>query len=238
MHVTELWRFPVKSLQGEQVNSAELGLQGLEGDRQFAIFDVATGFGLTARRMPALLFAAARMREDGSPEIRLPDGSVAPDDDALSAWLSRPVALRSTAADVIRRYENPSDFEDEAGRWDPFAGGSGAFHDTEGAKVSMLSSATYGGWERRRFRTNVLLDGAGEDDLVGARVRVGGAVVHVGLRIERCVMVTRPQPGGIELDLDVLRTIHGDRAGLLAVGATVERPGRVAVGDALVHDDN
>jgi uncharacterized protein len=236
MRVTELWRFPVKSLQGEQVSSAELGPQGLKGDRQFAIFDVQTGFGLTARRMPALLFGAARMREDASPEIALPDGSVAEDDDALSAWLGRRVALRSAAEDVTRRYENPADFEDEAGRWEPFDGSSGAFHDTGGAVVSMLSSATYEGWDRRRFRANVLLDGDGEDDLVGARVRVGGAVLEVGRRIERCVMVTRPQPGGVERDLEVLRAIHRHRDGCLAVGARVGRPGLVTVGDTLVTE--
>lgn len=236
MHVIELWRFPVKSLQGEQVSSTELGPQGLKGDRQFAIFDVETGFGLTARRMPTLLFGAARMRENASPEIALPDGSVAEDDDALSAWLGRRVALRSAAEDVTRRYENPADFEDEAGRWAPFDGSSGAFHDTEGAAVSMLSSATYRGWDRRRFRANVLLDGDGEDDLVGARVRVGDAVLEIGLRIDRCVMVTRPQPGGVERDLEVLRTIHRHRDGCLAVGARVERPGLVTVGDALVSE--
>jgi uncharacterized protein YcbX len=235
MRVAELWRFPVKSLQGEQVSSSELGPQGLAGDRQFAIFDVDTGFGLTARRMPALLFGAARLREDGSPEIALPDGSVADDDDALSAWLGRPVVLRSAAEEVTRRYENLADFEDEAGRWQPFDGSSGAFQDAEGAAVSMLSSTTYGGWDRRRFRANVLLDGDGEDGLVGHRVRIGDAVLDVGLRIERCVMVTRPQPGGIERDLDVLRTIHRRRDGCLAVGATVARPGRVTVGDTLVQ---
>jgi uncharacterized protein YcbX len=236
MRVAELWRFPVKSLQGEQVSSTELGPQGLNGDRQFAIFDVDTGLGLTARRMPALLFGAARMREDATPEITLPDGSVAEDDDALSAWLGRPVALRSAAEDVTRRYENPADFEDEAGRWEPFDGSSGAFHDTEAAAVSMLSSATYGGWDRRRFRANVLLDGDGEDDLVGARVRLGDAVLEVGVRIARCVMVTRPQPGGIDRDLEVLRTIHRRRAGCLAVGARVEQQGRVTVGDMVVSE--
>lgn len=44
MRVLQLWRFPVKSLQGEQVDAAELGPAGL----RFAIFDVATGFVLTA----------------------------------------------------------------------------------------------------------------------------------------------------------------------------------------------
>jgi hypothetical protein len=46
-------------------------------------------------------------------------------------------------------------------------------------------------------------------------------------------MVTREQPGGIERDLGVLRTVARERDACLAVGATVARPGRVTVGDAL-----
>ena len=77
MRVTELWRYPVKSLLGERLESVQVTADGFEGDRRFAIYDVETGFGLTARRVPELLFARARLREDGSAEIELPDGSTA-----------------------------------------------------------------------------------------------------------------------------------------------------------------
>jgi hypothetical protein len=46
-------------------------------------------------------------------------------------------------------------------------------------------------------------------------------------------MVTRPQPGGIGRDTGVLKTVHRERDGFLAVGALVTRPGTVAVGDEL-----
>jgi hypothetical protein len=46
-------------------------------------------------------------------------------------------------------------------------------------------------------------------------------------------MVTRPQPGGIERDLTVLKTIQHDRESYLAIGATVIQPGDVRVGDSL-----
>jgi hypothetical protein len=46
-------------------------------------------------------------------------------------------------------------------------------------------------------------------------------------------MVTRPQPGGLDRDLGVLRTINADRQGCAAVGASVRTPGRVRVGDEL-----
>ena len=49
--------------------------------------------------------------------------------------------------------------------------------------------------------------------------------------IDRCVITTRPQPGGIERDLDVLRTVNRDRAGNLGVGAMVTTTGHIAVGD-------
>ncbi len=66
---------------------------------------------------------------------------------------------------------------------------------------------------------------------------LGSADLDVRQRIERCVMVTRPQPegigGSIEKDLDVLRIIHRERDGCLAIGATVVAPGRFAVGDEL-----
>ena len=233
--MTELWRYPVKSLQGERVAAAELTRTGLAGDRRWALFDLGTGLGLTARRHPVLLQAAARVREDGGVDVVLPDGSVAADDGALSAWLGRPVELR--AADVAgpRRYENPDDIETEAeDSWWVFEGSRDAFHDS--VPVTLLSTATIGSHPVRRFRPNVLLDSGGEDALLGATVRIGDAVVALTEPVPRCVMVTRAQPGGIEVDRDVLRWIHRERAGMLAVGGTVLRPGTVRVGDEVTAD--
>ncbi len=62
MRVVELWRFPVKSLQGEQLDDATVGDGGIEGDRGYAIFDLDTGFGLTARRVPELLVRDGAVR--------------------------------------------------------------------------------------------------------------------------------------------------------------------------------
>ena len=67
MRVQEIWRFPVKSMQGERIDAAEVEAQGLRGDRAFALFDTRTGFGLTGRRVPQLLFAAAVYRDDVEP---------------------------------------------------------------------------------------------------------------------------------------------------------------------------
>ncbi len=234
MEVRELWRYPVKSLQGERVASAAVTPEGLEGDRRFALYDLETGLGLTARRVPELLFASARWHGNGEIEITLPDGSPAPHDDALSAWLGRRVALRSTDARVAHRYEDVVDYEHEStSEWEAFEGPPGAFHDSSRARVSLVSETTVGAWDPRRFRANVLLDGDGEDGLVGRQVRLGEALLDVGVRIERCVMTTRPQPGGLDRDLQVLRTIARDRDACLAVGALVARTGTIHVGDRL-----
>ncbi len=235
MRVAELWRYPVKSLQGERLTSTEVGREGLAGDRQWALFDVGTGFGLTARRVPDLLFLSGRLRADGHVEVVLPDGTVTSDDAVLSDWLGRPVVLRAAAdAPGERRYESPHEVG-EAGEydWDAFSGARGAFHDSCRTRVSLVSTGTLGTWDRRRFRANVVLEGTGEDALVGRRVRLGGAELDVVKQVGRCVMVTRPQPGGIGRDNGVLKTIHRERDGSLAVGALVARAGAVAVGDEL-----
>jgi uncharacterized protein YcbX len=222
----------VKSLQGEPLATAELGPLGLAGDRQWALFDQETGFGLTARRMPDLLFAAARIR-DGDVEIVLPDGTVTADDAVLSDWAGRRIALRPAADGAVPRYENLDDAFDETSPWYAWEGASNAFHDNPAFRVTLVSTGTLGTWDRRRFRANVVLEGEGEDALAGTRQRLGTAVLDLVGPVSRCVMVTRPQPGGIGRDTGVLKSIHRQRGGLLAVGAGVVVAGTVAVGDGL-----
>jgi uncharacterized protein YcbX len=234
MRVLELWRHPVKSLGGERVAATEVGREGLAGDRRWALFDLDTGFGLTARRVPDLLFASARLTGDGGVEVVLPDGTVTADDAVLSTWLGRRVALRAADEQADgRHYEIQWDEEDETSAWSPFQGADGSFHDNSTARVSLVGTGTLRHWDRRRFRANVVLEGDGEDALVGAEVQLGGARLEVTAQIPRCVMTTRPQPDGIGRDTSVLRTIHRERGGVLAVGALVRTPGTVRVGDEL-----
>jgi hypothetical protein len=107
------------------------------------------------------------------------------------------------------------------------------WHDSTRTRVSIMSTASLGDWPVRRFRPNIVVDGAGEDDLVGRRIGIGLIVADVTKRIDRCVMVTRPQPGGLERDLTVLRTVLRETDGYLGVGALVVTPGELRVGDGL-----
>lgn len=233
MRVTDIWRFPVKSMGGESLPEAELSDLGIVGDRAWSIHDDATGTTLTARRTPELLFASARIEADEL-VITLPDGAEVGEGGSaqLSSWLGRDVELRAAGAhnrDTGGVYEVPLDAEHDAD-WVSWTGPGGAFHDSRWTRLSLVSTATLGTWDRRRFRTNVVVDGSGEDGFVGHRISIGDTVLDVAKQVDRCVMVSRPQPG-LERDLDVLRTINADRSTFLAVGCLVVTLGRIALGD-------
>lgn len=84
--VTALWRYPVKSLGGEQLEQIDIGARGLHGDRLWAVRDLERDVTATARRIPALLGATARYAHPvgadagpgNAPEVQItfPDGSV------------------------------------------------------------------------------------------------------------------------------------------------------------------
>src|SRR5690349_12444187 len=85
-HVAQLWRYPVKSLGGEQIENSEIGPRGVLGDRLWAVRDLEHDITATARRLPKLLTATARygspISSDAGPgnvpeiEITFPDGTV------------------------------------------------------------------------------------------------------------------------------------------------------------------
>lgn len=239
MRVLELWRYPVKSLQGERLTEAWVGALGMAGDRRWALFDRDTGLGLTARRVPQLLFGSARLRDDGGVAVVLPDGTTTADEEVLSDWLGRRVELRAAdeRSEAAPTYEAPAD-EDvpDPTEWLQWEGAPGPFHDSPRIRLSLVSTGTLGSWDPRRFRANVVLDGAGEDGLRGQEVDLGRVRLRFGPPIARCVMTTRPQPGGLARDTSVLTAIHRERGGLLAVRAVVVAPGTVRTGDALVLD--
>jgi uncharacterized protein YcbX len=232
VRVAEVWRYPVKSAQGERVPESAVAGLGLEWDRQLAVVDLVTGRALTGRREPRLLQLSASV-VDGRVRLATPEGRPLAADEDLSAWLGRPVHLASPPGERPD-YDYPLDNEDESGPWSTWRGAAGVWHDSARTRVSLISTASLRDWPTRRFRPNLVVDGAGEDDLVGRRIAIGTVVLDVAKRIDRCVMVTRPQPGGIERDLTVLRTVVRDHDGFLGVGAVVATPGQLRAGDKVV----
>ena len=148
--VTALWRYPVKSMQGEQLSETQIGSTGIVGDRMWAVVDTDTGLGLTARRAPELLFAHAALIDDGV-RITLPDGSTAADDAALSNWLGRSVALvratpTTSATFEIGLADDDDADHDPAAPWVQWNGPLGTFHDSTRTQVSIIGAATVGTW--------------------------------------------------------------------------------------------
>ena len=230
MRVVELWRYPLKSAQGEQLEASPVNDLGLAWDRHLAVVDVATGRALTARREPHLLMLSARV-VDGQVRLSTPAGRALESDGEVSDWLGRPVRIARPLTDQPAVYDYPLDNFDESGPWSVWTGPAGVWHDSARTRVSIISTASLGHWPSRRFRPNVVVEGAGEDDLVGQRITIGSTVLDVVKRIDRCVMVTRPQPGGIEGEPNVLKAVNRETAGFRGVGALVATPGAVHLGD-------
>jgi len=76
MRVSQLWRYPVKSMIGEQVDSIEINSTGVIGDRVWATRDLERGGIRGAKKIPLLMQCASRLLDDGQVEITTPDGAV------------------------------------------------------------------------------------------------------------------------------------------------------------------
>jgi uncharacterized protein len=122
--VAELWRFPVKSMRGEQLSEVAVTERGVLGDRAYALIDVDTARVVSAKSVklfPGLLNCKAKFveppgQEGGSPavQISLPDGQAVRSDSGdvdsvLSAYFRRNVSLRQSAPEdfTIRMLKEP-----------------------------------------------------------------------------------------------------------------------------------
>ena len=247
MRLVAIVRYPVKSLQGQPVSSAEIESDGLCGDRRWGIRDEVTGKILTARRAPELLFASATLASDGTPLITLPtgltcEGPGAATDAALSTWLGKPVRLVPAVNVPIARAEYFADATDDSSEPIEWTLPAGRFVDAQPLLVVTTSSlragaALYpsGDWDVRRFRPNLVLDGAGdgwvEDTWCGQSVvRIGGARLLPQEPCMRCTMVTRPQPD-LGDDRDIFRTLARHHGGRFGAWSAVSAAGTIDVGD-------
>jgi uncharacterized protein len=209
MHVAELWRYPVKSLAGERLERAEVGRDGVEGDRLVQVYD-AEGRVVTARKRPALLGHRGSLGLDGAPRV---DG-----------W---PWASPEAAAVIARAAGAAARLEHFAGeeRFDVLP----LLVATDGAIAAL-------GVDGRRLRPNIVVggvEGLAEREWPGRRLRIGGVIVTVAQLRERCVMTTY-DPDTQAQDPRVLRRIVREFGGTMALDCAVEVGGAVRVGDPVV----
>ena len=249
LQVTSIWRHPVKSMQGESLDSANIGPSGLDGDRDWTVIDSATGAALTGRREPRLLEAEARLGPDGEPVLTLPDGTscrrTGPEtDETLSHWLQREVSLARAETSPPTSAEAFADATDDSSPVFSWSMPAGRFVDLFPLLIITTASLRAGArthptgqWDVRRFRPNIVVEAPGddwfEDTWVGAEVSIGSELLLTpARRASRCTMVTRPQPG-IERDLDIFRTLAAVHGADFGVWANVTNHGNVQIGDSV-----
>lgn len=257
--VVSLFRYPVKSMMGEELNSSPVDERGLLGDRRLALVDVETGKVVSAkhpRKWDGLFsyraaFVSPPIDADRLPAVRitLPDGDHVTSDAAdadriLSALIGRKVRVSGSAPASPQLEEYWPDMEelDFQDTVTEEAMPSERFFDA--AAVHVLTTATLarlrelypeGRFEVRRFRPNIVIDTDGpgfvENDWVGRTLGVGEDVrLQVVRPCPRCVMTTLPQ-GDLPKDSGILRTAARHNQAHVGVYAEVEHGGLIRRGD-------
>lgn len=244
--VVALWRYPVKSLQGEEREEIEIAPGGVRGDRAFGVADHEAATVLSAKREGRLLEARATLGDDGL-RVTLPDGRTYERgpalDEALGHWLGRSLGVVEAAHVGAATFECPEDFERDDSALVTWEGVAGSFVDESALHLVSTSELARLArerpdlhWDVRRFRPNVLLDD-GDAPLAlvpGDRVRAGDVELEITKGCSRCVMTTRPQPGGLARELDVLRHVAREHDGVVGWRARVRHGGHLRRGDELV----
>lgn len=261
--VASLWRYPVKSMMGEELNATYIAQQGLLGDRAYAMVDTATGKVVSAKnpkkwgQMFDFRAALAEPPQKGktlsSVKITLPDGSVVMSDAAsvdqlLSRVLGREVKLLTAAPakpsleeywPTVEGLPHQNTVTDEATL-------DHTFFDL--ATVHLLTTATLdrlqeltptSRFETRRFRPNLVIKPTNseksfiENDWIGHTLAIGDEVR---------ISITSPCPrcvmttmaqGELPNDTSVLRTAVQHNQGNVGIYGSVVQGGTVRRGDAV-----
>jgi uncharacterized protein len=234
--VAALFRYPVKSMRGEPLEVADLGWQGLDGDRRLAFRrgDDRGGFPwLTASKVPELiLFAPQRRGPAGNGN--LPTHVRTPDGEELAVFGPE------LATEIGRRHGSPVEMMHL---------NRGIFDE---ATISVITTATVTEVGRlsaqhpdvRRFRPNILIATEApvpfeEDEWVGGVLSFGEAdhapAIGIVNRDERCSMVNF-DPDSARQAAEVLKAIVRVRDNKVGVYGTVTRRGRLAVGEPIFFE--
>jgi uncharacterized protein len=233
-HVEAIFRYPVKSMGGEQLEVATLGWHGIDGDRRLAFRRIndRSGFPwLSASLLPDLLLFAPQRREDGAQDdlpthIRTPDGE------------DMPVFGEDLAAEVGRRYGAPVQM---------LQLNHGIFDE---APISVIAVDTVHEIGRlaersldlRRFRPNVVvrLHRSGpfqEDEWLGGVLSFGegddAPAIAVTMRDVRCSMVNF-DPDSASPAPEVLKAVVRANGNTAGIYGAVTHIGRLAVEQPLL----
>ena len=251
--VDSLWRYPVKSMSGEEMDEAFAGFPGIYGDRVFAFRSSANHNGFpyfTARDQRRLL--------QYRPRFRFPDKAARPvnlieaeskNANPLSADLAELVVDVQTPDGKTLAINDPALIEMLRVDIDPkhqftLMQSQRAMTDCRPVSIFSLQSAEQLAKEidtpvdKRRFRANVYVDltsakGFAENELVGRSVRIGPkAVIAILERDARCVMITLDPDTGEQAPA-ILKKVAQAHEGMAGVYGAVLVEGMLHKGDSI-----
>ena len=232
-HVEAIFRYPVKSMRGEQLETATLGWHGIDGDRRLAFrrLEDRGGFPwLNASKLPELLLFAPQRREDGA-QGELPTHIRTPDGEEMTVF------GEELAAEVGRLYGAPVEMMHLR---------HGIFDD---ASISVIASDTVHEISQlagqnpdvRRFRPNVLVRPLRsapfqEDEWLGGVLSFGdaddAAAISVAMHDVRCSMINL-DPDSAEVAPEMLKAVVRANDNNAGIYGAVTRIGRLRVGQTI-----
>ena len=231
--MTELWRYPVKSMLGERREHVTLDDRGVLGDRRYAVraSDGKLGSGKNTRRFRRVdgLFGFRAQYDGAVPVVTFPDGRRLRGDDPGFGEQLRDATGHD---DVELAKEAGISHFDTA----PLHLLTDASVSWLAAELSVDSAGTTTKVDARRARPNLVIatgepPGPVENDWVGQCATVGPDVVIAFMKLtERCVMVNNAQDDLIQSS-EVLRTITAKNNLAFGIYATVVQGGTIRLGD-------
>lgn len=255
--VASLWRYPVKSMMGEELNAIDITEHGLLGDRAYALIDASDGKVVSAknpRKWAGLFdFRATFIHPPAVGEkippvrISLPDGTTVTSEDrdvnqVLSKALGRDVRLEAATSQAHSLEEYWPDMEgldfrdtvtDEAMPPETYFD-VGMVHLLTTATIDRLRELNTGGrFEVRRFRPNIVIKPAVDDtgfvenDWVDQTVAIGGVVRLNVSKTTSRCVMTTLAQGDLPRDPSILRTVAKNNRVKVGVYADVLKTGTI-----------
>ena len=261
MKVVSLWRYPVKSMMGDELNPCHVTEKGVLGDRAYGIIDIETGKLANAKnpkKWPKMFYYRATYTEDvHSPNeippvrITMPDGNTVLSEEPnvnerLSSSFNRNVVLGSPSQESVQ-FEGyvPEAIKELDNRGSIFSRTApkgtffdiGLIHIITTNTIEKLQQLTPSSRiEPRRFRPNIILDVPGqkgfvEEEWVGCTISIDSDVQLKIVQPTKRCVMTTLAQGDLPNDLNVLRTLAQQNNGVFGVYAEVIQAGRITVGD-------
>jgi uncharacterized protein YcbX len=237
--VAEIWRYPVSSVGGECVASAELSALGVSGDRQFGLIDTVTNIPAAPEkdhRWRKALHLKARSVPGDLPEIVFPNGhAFAVNEPSLNRVLSDYFGFAAGIATYA--HTGRVDFPLTRYRNRHFA----AHLLTRTSLQHLAKLGNVEAIDSRRFRPTFLIElsnGSGfiEREWIGCRLRLGGIDLTTQEETKRCGMTFISQ-SGIAEDPEILRNILRHNKRNLGIYCSIDNVGTINVGDEFFIED-